>query len=107
MKAGGDRMYMMHLKMRYYIFAGINHPQLLNRCCCQYNSVDILPHFMAHQNFITASIHQQLIKGYGRSLYSATKKPKDVFVFFNNTATMAAINNARQLKEYITVNSKS
>ena len=34
-----------------------------------------------------------------------SKQAKDVFVFFNNTATMAAITNANHLKEYVAVNS--
>ena len=85
-------------------FCGINHPQLPTDVVV--NTALVYYRFHGSPKLYYSEYTSATIKDMADAVLT-TKKPKDVFVFFNNTATMAAINNARQLKEYVTGNSKS
>lgn len=79
-------------------FCGIDHPQLpteaiINTSLVYYRFHGAPKLYYSEYSATTVAAVADKIK--------ASRKAKDVFIFFNNTATMAAINNAELLKKYI------
>ena len=81
-------------------FCGINHPRLPTDVII--NTSFVYYRFHGAPKLYYDEYPKAVISEMADTLLRS-KQAKDVFVFFNNTATMAAINNAGQLMQYITV----
>ncbi|QEC67841.1 DUF72 domain-containing protein [Panacibacter ginsenosidivorans] len=89
------------LKKHGITFCGINHPQLPADVIT--NTPLVYYRFHGAPKLYYDEYAKADITTMANDILSS-KRAKDVFVFFNNTATMAAINNANQLKQYIATN---
>ena len=79
-------------------FCGINHPDLPIDAVV--NTALVYYRFHGAPNLYYSEYDKSIVTAIADKILKA-KKAKDVFVYFNNTATMAAINNAAQLKHYV------
>jgi uncharacterized protein YecE (DUF72 family) len=82
-------------------FCGINHPRLPADVII--NTPLVYYRFHGAPKLYYDEYAKESITGMADAVLTS-KRAKDIFVFFNNTATMAAINNANHLKQYIVVN---
>ena len=80
------------------IFCGINHPTLPTPVIINNNTVYYRYHGVPKLYF--SEYDSSVITGMADGVLQS-KRATQVFVLFNNTATMAGINNANMLKDYI------
>jgi len=81
-------------------FCGINHPDLPFDTVV--NTALVYYRFHGAPNLYYSEYDKNVVTSMADNVLNS-KKAKDVFVYFNNTATMAAINNAAQLKQHLRV----
>lgn len=78
-------------------FCGINHPHLPTDVVV--NTPFVYYRFHGAPKLYYSEYNDAVIKSFAEDVMKS-RKAKNVFVYFNNTATLAAINNANQLKQY-------
>lgn len=79
-------------------FCGMNYPGLPNDVVI--NLSRVYYRFHGAPKLYYSQYDDNTIKSMADAVLKS-RKAKDVFVYFNNTATMAAINNAAQIKQYL------
>jgi uncharacterized protein YecE (DUF72 family) len=88
------------LKKENIIFCGIDYPGLPNEAVITNETVYY--RFHGKPRLYYSSYKKKELNGVAHSI-SANKKVKEAFIFFNNTATAAAIKNAECIRKYVGV----
>lgn len=86
------------LEKNHIIFCGISHPQLPDDIII--NSPTIYYRFHGVPKLYYSEYDEIVMKKIAGTI-KKSKKINQAFIYFNNTANMAAINNARQLENFV------
>lgn len=99
-KSWWDKKIFKQLKDQNIIFSGISHPDLQDHQEVVFNNSSAYYRFHGIPKLFYSEYKEQEIKAVADQIL-AKKGLKEVFVYFNNTATQAAIKNALWLRQYV------
>lgn len=90
------------LKENNISFCGISHPQLPANQEVIVNNNAVYYRFHGIPKLFYSEYREEELKTVADEILKKGKGVEDVFIYFNNTASLAAINNARFIRDYIT-----
>ena len=99
-KSWWDKKVFKQLADNNIIFSGISHPILRDHQPPVINNTSAYYRFHGIPKLFYSEYQETDLRKVA-DLIKKNKKLKEVFIYFNNTATQAAINNARMLKAYV------
>ena len=83
------------------IFCGISHPKLPDNQQVIVNNNCVYYRFHGIPKLFYSEYAEEKLKNVAEEILKKGKGVKDVFIYFNNTASLAAINNARFIRDYV------
>lgn len=83
------------------IFSGISHPILPETQEVVVNNKSVYYRFHGIPKLFYSEYDEDGLKKIADAILRKKKNTEDVFIYFNNTASLAAINNARFIRDYV------
>ncbi len=96
-----DKKIIIQLKENNIIFSGISHPQLPENQDVMVNNNVVYYRFHGIPRLFYSEYSEAELQKVADEILKKGKRVQDVFIYFNNTASLAAINNARFIRDYV------
>lgn len=100
-KSWWDKKIIKQLEENNIIFSGISHPQLPDNREVIVNNNAVYYRFHGIPKLFYSEYTEDELKKAANEILKKGNGVKDVFIYFNNTASLAAINNARFIRDYV------